>query len=123
MTLLNQELFDELQNKMSLARLSKFGLFQKIGYNGTEDINERELKLHRAVLDKALIDLFSNDKVIRQEVLDWLDGENQDFFDACERAMLKPKLVEMAFREVHRIIAGKNAKFKGFRKRYTTEEV
>jgi hypothetical protein len=106
-----------LQESMSLTRLATVGLFQKIPT--TEDLIEikRDLHLHRCVLDKALVDMFSAIPEIRKDVEDWLSLENPDFSDACERAFLEPILVYQTFIEIKRILVGDKAKFNVFRKK------
>lgn len=98
---------------MSLSRLAKTGLFQKISHEEDHETRaiQNELRLHRAVLDKALIDSFSEIKEIREDVENWLDKENQDFIEACERAMLTPGLVFDTFKMMKEILKGDKARF------------
>lgn len=105
-----------LQEKMSLTRLATVGLFQKLD---TDDANEvkREIKLHRAVLDKALIDMFSIIPKIKKDVDDWLYLDNPDFIAASERADLDPKQVYEIFMLMKKVLIGDHAKFKSFRKK------
>lgn len=110
--LLPKRLRRELKKRLSLIRLAKTGFFQKadiVHYS-----IEGELKLHRKVLDKALIDSFSPHDVIRGDVELWLDLDNPDFIACCELAMLEPKGVFAAFGAFKQILRGKNARFEGF---------
>lgn len=102
---------------MSLIRLAKTGLFIKLSVNEEYTEIAREIKLHRAVLDKAIIDSFSIVPSIKQDVDDWLDLDNPIFIEACERAFLEPELVYATFKSVKRILQGDKAKFKKFGKR------
>jgi len=113
---MDETLKKELRQKMSLNRLAKTGLFQKLPYeHGGGDVSiARELKLHRAVLDKALIDMFAESKETRQDVSDWLYLDNPDFIEACERAFLKPEYVYKTFQTIKEILKGANAKLKKF---------
>lgn len=94
---------------MSLIRLAKTGLFKRLEIPSEEVA--KELLLHRAVLDKALIDLFSPQTEIREDVENWLDVNNIDFKEACERALLDHNLVFATFKAMKRILRGKNARF------------
>lgn len=111
-----KELKQELEEVLSLTRLAKTGLFQKLSFEHGEGsiIISRELKLHRAVLDKALVDSFSNKKEIKKEIETWLDLDNQDFIDACDRAMLKPEHVFETFKTIKKLLKGEKAKFRQF---------
>jgi hypothetical protein len=110
------ELLIDLQATMSLSRLSKTGLFQKLDLESSDGI-ENELTLHRAVLDKALIDSFSIRKEIREDVENWLHLDNPDFLEACERAMLDPQLVFEMFKLMKEVLKGDRAKFRKFKER------
>lgn len=107
----------ELSQKLSIHRLACTGLFIKLDMEPEDDLIRREIKLYRAVLDKALTDWFHGSKEIKKDVDDWLDLYNPDFQDACERAFLKPEDVLEVFHTIRRILKGKNAKFKKVRKR------
>ncbi len=111
---LTKELKEELSEELSLMRLAKTGLFQKLPYEQGEGSIEtaRELELHRAVLDKALIDSFSTKRAIKKEIEEWLDLDNPDFTDACDRAMLNPQQVFMTFKTIKTLLKGNKAKFK-----------
>ncbi len=63
---LNPELLKELDKELSLTRLTKVGLFRRLDLDGFEPI-EREVILHRSVLDKALIDWFSDNKAVKKQ--------------------------------------------------------
>lgn len=106
------QLLNELRGKMSLNRLARVGLFQKLD-DGSADSIKDELRLFRAVLDKALVDSFSQVKSIRREVKAWLVRDNPDFIECCERAMLDPDMVFKTFLTV-KCILGRNATFKKF---------
>lgn len=116
---MNKELLKELQSTMSLNRLAKTGLFQKLAVDDLDAEILREIKLHRAVLDKAIIDSFSQSEEIRQDVEQWLDIRNPDFREACERALLEPELVFRVFGLIKKVLVGEKAKFKKFGKRKT----
>lgn len=111
--MLPEELLNELQGKMSLTRLAKIGLFQKLKLSGEEpeDI-VKMIHLHRAVLDKALVDYFHVLEKHRKAVEEWLHLDNPDFIEACERAVLEPKLVYKTFKLMKNILIGSNASFK-----------
>ena len=117
--LLPEDFKQELQKSMSLSRLAKTGLFQKLGYEAGDGSIEvyREIKLHRAVLDKALIDSFSDTKSVKEDVDKWLNLNNREFIEACERALLDPKLVFKTFKVMKEVLQGKNAKFRKFGQR------
>ena len=108
---MNQDLLNELGDKMSLIRLSKTGLFRRMDTEGF-DLVRRELILHRSVLDHALLDWFSENPEIKKDVDDWLDLSNIDFIESCERAHLPPEKVYETFQAVRKILKGDNAKFK-----------
>lgn len=114
------ELRKELTQRLSLIRLAKTGFFKKATLDHV-DIS-RELVLHRAVLDKALIDTFSADEDIKGEVDDWLSLDNQDFLDCCDNAMLNPQGVYASFKLFKNLLKGKNARFQGFKKGPTSSE-
>lgn len=108
----------DLQGKMTLTRLAKVGLFQKLPNNGDPIFKEcdAEITLHRTILDRALVDSFSPSKKLRKDVEDWLYLDNPEFIDACERAVLDPKLVLITFKIMKKILKGKNAKYREFGK-------
>ncbi len=72
----------------------------------------REIILHRAVLDKALVDSFSVYPTIKKEVDDWLRLSNLNFREACERAALEPELVFKTFKIMHELLQGDKGRFK-----------
>jgi hypothetical protein len=112
--MLQPELLEELKGKMSLTRLAKTGLFQKLDPNTNDDELRKELKLHRTVLDKALIDSFSINDRIRIPVEQWLKIDNEEFIDACDRAALNPGQVYQVFMAVKAILKGHKARFRKF---------
>lgn len=112
---LSKDLEEELAGKMSLTRLAKAGLFKKLPTDGHEEIR-KELILHRCVLDKALIDMFSSNKKLKKEIEDWLDLDNPDFIECCELAYLTPEKVYSTFQAMKRILRGKNAEFNKFKR-------
>lgn len=122
--MLDPQLIKELQEEMSLTRLASVGLFQKMGTDDGPEI-AREIRLHRAVLDKALVDMFSPRKRIKRDVEVWLDITNPDFREASERAALEPELVYKVFKSMKEILQGEKAKFKkcGPRKKNTNEGI
>jgi hypothetical protein len=108
---------------MSLTRLAKTGLFQKIRLTGDEPEEiVKMVKLHRAVLDKALVDSFSVVDRVRNNVEYWLKLSNKDFVEACDRAMLEPELVYDTFYLMKEILKGQNATFKRFGKKAKPEQ-
>ena len=113
MSLLTDELIEELTESLSLVRLSTVGFFKRMPYelgHGSIDVS-REIAMHRAVLDKALVDYFSTNRGIRRDVIQWLSLDNQEFVDACERALLEPELVFKAFFAMKLLLKGDRAKF------------
>ena len=111
----------ELKNKFSLTRLAKVGFFKKA--DPVHISIQQELLLYRAVLDRALLDMFSSDKQLQQDILDWLDLDNPDFTDTCELAMLDPEGVYEAFQVYRKTLKGDKAKFHehGFLKKSTNQ--
>jgi hypothetical protein len=99
---------------MSLIRLANTGLFKRIEAP-SPDIHG-EVMLFRTVLDRALIDTFSSSTKIRRSAKRWLNLESVAFREACDRALLDPELVYIAFNEVRRIL-GNDARFKSFNKK------
>lgn len=95
-------LIHELRGRMTITRLAKTGFFRKLS-PVPEEIS-REVDLFRAVLDKALIDYFSNDRNIQGDVADWLDLDNKDFILCCERAFLPANLVFKSFAAVKKVL-------------------
>lgn len=120
--MLPEQLIEELQGSMSLTRLAKIGLFQKMLVDDPDIEIKREVKLHRAVLDKALVDSFSNRDKIRKAVEYWLNLTNKEFRDACDRAVLAPDLVYRTFHLMKKILKGKNAQFPKYGKRKSQTE-
>jgi hypothetical protein len=90
---------------MSVARLNKTTFFQKMGVP-CETIRI-ELKLFRAVLDKALLDLFDEEEEYRLDAKNWLDKDNPDFIEICDLAFLEPELVYLGFLFVKKIFKEK----------------
>ena len=117
MTLLDPKLINELQQDMNLDRLAKTGLFQKLAIDPDDEPIKNELKLHRAVLDRALVDSFSEFKTVRREIKNWLSLANPDFIDACDRAQLHPKAVFQIFSAIREVLTGDLAKFRKFGKK------
>jgi hypothetical protein len=112
--MITPELLQELKDQMSLSRLAKTGLFQRMAVPDEAKEVRREIKLHRAVLDKALVDSFSLTSRIRVSVEGWLRLDNPDFKQACERAYLDPTSVFRVFHVIKEVIKGKNAKFRRY---------
>ena len=110
-----EEIRKMLSKRMSLVRLAKTGFFKRIP--PSHPSLERDLFLYRSILDRALIDSFSQDEEIRQEVEDWLDLYNDDFLEICNNADLPPEKVLKAFREMKKILRGRNATFPKFGKK------
>jgi hypothetical protein len=88
---------------MSLKRLWHTGLFIRLPVPEIHEELTAEIKLHRAVLDRALLDMFHPKDVIRLDVKTWLELRNPDFIEACERADLEPKSVYELFLNVQEI--------------------
>lgn len=99
---LTPQLVEELTKKMSVNRLAKTGLFRRLD-PVYEDLYFY-VHLHRSVLDRALVDMFSPYKEIRDEVTDWLDLENDSFIFSCERALLEPTQVYNTFLAVKEVL-------------------
>ncbi len=116
------QLLKELQSDMSLTRLAKTGLFQKMDLDDSGVAGQRELRLHRAVLDRALIDSFSCVDHIREEVQQWLKKDNPDFIDCCERAGLDSDLVYRCFFLMKEILQGNKARFTPFGKKQIKDD-
>ena len=87
---------------MTLSRLTRTGLFRR--WSGIQETVGPETRLFRAVLDRALIDYFSHDKEIRQDVVKWLKKDNQDFIDVCEAASMNPDRVIYIFKIMRKVI-------------------
>ncbi len=107
-------LITELRLRMNLDRLAKVGLFQKMSFEhdgGSLEI-QRELKLHRAVIDRALLDTFLDVPEIKEEAIAWFSITNNDFKRACERALLDPELVIRTYDAMKEILKGENGRFK-----------
>jgi len=116
-------LLKELQDNMSLTRLAKTGLFQKMDVDDQSSEGLKEFKLHRAVLDRALIDSFSSVERVRADVAKWLKQDNQDFIDCCDRAGLDSDLVYECFHLMKDILKGRKARFTKFgEKKQSTDE-
>jgi len=93
--LIPHSLLDDLKKNLSFTRLAKAGLFRKLE-NSTPQI-QPEILLHRSVLDRALMDMFSPFESIRKDVEEWLDLDNESFAFCCERANLDYKSVYKIF--------------------------
>lgn len=95
-----------LTKEITLKRLYHTGLFVRLvpDYEDAELV--AEIALHRAVLDRALLDQFHPNQEIKQDAVDWLDIENVDFQEACQRADLDHLLVHTVFLEVKKILKG-----------------
>lgn len=99
---LSADLVRELEGRLTVNRLAKTGLFRKLEILYEE--HYFDIFLHRSVLDRALIDMFSPYDNIRKDVLDWLNLENDSFVFACERALLEPAAVYDTFITVKNIL-------------------
>lgn len=117
---ISKRLQQELKQKMSLTRLAKTGFFKRADV--VDPSVSRELLLHRAVLDKALIDSFSSVDDTRLDVEEWLDINNEDFLFCCDLAMLEPESVFNAFKEFKGILKGNKARFRRFGKKHNTNK-
>lgn len=103
--MITQKLISELTETMSLKRLYHTGLFIRLPMN-SEGL-EPEINLHRAVLDRALLDCFHPNKEIKNDADTWANLENKDFTISCERADLLPELVYETFIHIKRIFKDK----------------
>ena len=99
---LELDLLAELTQRMSVNRLAKVGVFRKMEIPHEELYFE--IFLHRSVLDRALVDMFSPYRAIREDVMQWLDLDNDDFKDACERALLDSDKVLKTFKAIEKIL-------------------
>lgn len=82
------------QNKLvpfSRLVLAKSGAFSSKEYPKVPTSDEEVL--WRAVIDRALHDLGSNNKRIKQDAEDWVDILNGDFLEVCRLANVMPKEV------------------------------
>jgi hypothetical protein len=77
------------------TRLARKGLFVLLPMNSE---HESEVRLFRAVLDKALYDCLDADNAkVRTEALEWVSTDNEDFVEVCTLAMLNPEFVKDKF--------------------------
>lgn len=100
---LQEKILKELAKSMSLKRLWHTGLFYRLPVPEEHEELTAEIKLHRAVLDRALLDMFHPEDLVRSDVTTWLELLNPDFIEACERADLEPSLVYELFLNVKEI--------------------
>lgn len=111
--MINKKLKKLLSEKMSITRLTKTGLFKRIPYERSPEVD-----LFRAVLDKALIDYFNPNEETQKEVSDWLSLENEAFVTVCEYALLDPPDVFYIFNLLkNEILKGEKSKLLVFKKR------
>lgn len=110
---MDKDTLKDLQQNMSLTRLATVGLFQKLDTDDGIEVR-KEIRLHRAVLDKALVDMFSLIPSIKRDVDRWLHLDNPDFREASERAALEPELVYKMFMLMKQILVGDKARFRKF---------
>ena len=99
--MLTEQLIEELTKELSLKRLWHSGLFIRLPIVHEE--LSSEITLFRAVLDRALLDLFHHDAVIRDDAKTWLDLKNEDFLESCDRADLDHLLVYELFTTINKI--------------------
>lgn len=104
MSSLKPELIEYFKKTMNVNRLSKTGLFKRMSMPENSTNVQADILLHRMVLDRALVDLFSPINEIRQEVKDWLNLNNESFLFSCERAGLEPDLVYKCFEIIEEIL-------------------
>jgi hypothetical protein len=90
---------------MTLSRLTRTGLFKR--WSGVDEHIGPEVRLFRAVLDRALIDYFSSDREIRKEVVSWLKEDDLDFQYVCQAALMKPHVVLTIFKEMKKTLKNK----------------
>lgn len=102
MVRLTSNLISELTSTMTVGRLTRTGLFSRLDILDEEGYND--ILLHRSVLDRALIDLFSPHEALRKDVQDWLRMDNDSFIFACERACLEPDKVYSTFKAIEVIL-------------------
>jgi len=113
----NKKVLKSFKETMSLTRLVQVGFFNAIELPANLKPVERELKLHRAVLDKSLIDCFSSNKQVKRKARKWPCLNNDNFIVCCEFALFEPAFVKDVFFAYRKILRGKNAKMKGFTKK------
>lgn len=100
--MLTPRLLEELSQGMTLKRLYHAGLFVRLPVVHEE--LTAEIKLHRAVLDQAILDQFSRTDGVKRDVERWLDLNGEDFKEACHRADLEPRLVFEVFIQIKKIL-------------------
>lgn len=96
---------EELKHIIRFERLTRVGLFNNEQFFDIPDKTiQNDLKLFRTILDRALIDYFHEKDHIREDVENWLDMENKDFYDICMNAYLDPEMVYRTFLLVDEIL-------------------
>lgn len=104
-TRLSPELFLELKRDLPAKRLAKTHIFlEKFSYEGIPTDLKHIVALHRSVLDRALVDMFSPYSYVRDDVFDWLDLENDAFVYSCERAGIPAETVYVVFKEIQNFV-------------------
>lgn len=68
------------------AKIIRKGLFVQLKY--PSKLVEKENKLFRTILDRALYDLTSSNKEHRKELIEWFNPNNQHFKEICYCASL-----------------------------------
>lgn len=85
------------------AWLASKGLFSLLPYKFPHI--EPEQSLWRSVIDNALRDMASRDKVAAEEARMWFEEDNEDFITVCEYAGLDPVYVKKIYHEKLKDIA------------------
>lgn len=62
------------------------GLFRRLPVEKPDPDNI--IRVFRAVIDRAILDLISSDKDAKIEAQEWLDVDSEDFIQVCELADL-----------------------------------
>lgn len=96
------ELMKEMSKKLSVSRLSKYGFFKLIECPSEKFYNE--IILFRAVLDRALIDVFSKRDDIRRSALRWARMDNKPFINTCLCAGIEPEHVYAVFKTLPKFL-------------------
>ena len=97
-----ESLEKELRGRLTITRLAKTGFFRK-AKNIPEEAR-KEIKLFRAILDKALVDAVSPKPNLRDDAVNWFNLNDKDFLFICECAYLEPTKVIAGYEAIKRIL-------------------